>query len=76
MDARGYRRDDVFVEQLWKSIKYEEVYLYPFDTVGAARSGIGRYLEFYNMCRPHSALDGNTPEEFYFGNLPALELTA
>ena len=76
MDARGCWRDDVFVERLWKPINYEEVYLHAYDTVSAARSGIGRYLELYNARRPHSALDGNTPEEFYFGNLPALELAA
>ena len=76
MDGRGCWRDNVFVERLWKSIKYEEVYLHAYDTVSAARSGIGRYLEFYNTRRPHSALDGNTPEQFYFGNLPALELAA
>ena len=59
MDGRGCWRDNVFVERLWKSIKYEEVYLHAYETVSAARSGIGRYLDFYNSHRPHSALDGS-----------------
>jgi putative transposase len=70
MDGKGCWRDNVFVERLWKSIKYEEVYLHAYETVSAARSGIGRYLEFYNNRRPHSALDGETPDAFYFGNQP------
>ncbi|KRB79552.1 integrase [Noviherbaspirillum sp. Root189] len=70
MDGKGCWRDNVFVERLWKSIKYEEVYLHAYDTVSAARSGIGRYLEFYNIRRPHSALDGETPDAFYFDNQP------
>jgi putative transposase len=70
MDGKGCWRDNVFVERLWKSIKYEEVYLHAYETVSAARSGIGRYLEFYNSRRPHSALDGQTPDAFYFSNQP------
>lgn len=76
MDGRGCWRDNVFVERLWKSIKYEEVYLRAYETVSDARAGIGRYLEFYNSHRPHSALDGNTPDEFYYRNLPALQEAA
>jgi putative transposase len=76
MDGKGCWRDNVFVERLWKSIKYEEVYLHAYDTVSAARSGIGRYLEFYNSRRPHSALDRTTPDEFYFKHLPAVKLAA
>jgi putative transposase len=76
MDGRGCWRDNVFVERLWKSIKYEEVYLRAYETVSAARSGIGRYLAFYNSRRPHSSLDGNTPDEFYFRSLPALQEAA
>ncbi len=72
MDGRGCWRDNVFVERLWKSIKYEEVYLNAYETVSAARAGIGRYLDFYNSRRPHSALDGSTPDEFYYRNLPVL----
>lgn len=76
MDGKGCWRDNVFVERLWKSIKYEEVYLRAYETVNVARSGIGCYLDFYNSCRPHSALDGITPDAFYFAHLHALELAA
>jgi putative transposase len=76
MDGRGQWRDNVFVERLWKSIKYEEVYLPAYETMGAAKSGIGRYLDFYNSHRPHSALDGNTPDAFYFQHLSALKQAA
>ena len=76
MDGKGCWRDNVFVERLWKSIKYEEIYLHAYETVSAAKEGIGRYLEFYNSRRPHSALDGKTPDAFYFANLPALQEAA
>jgi putative transposase len=76
MDGKGCWRDNVFVERLWKSIKYEEVYLHAYDTMSAARCGIGRYLEFYNNRRPHRALDGDTPDAFYFANLPVLQQAA
>jgi len=65
MDGKGCWRDNVFVEQLWKSIQYEEVYLHTYETVSAARSRIERYLEFYNKSRPHSTLDANTPDAFF-----------
>jgi putative transposase len=67
MDGRGCWRDNVFVERLWKSIKYEEVYLHAYDSVSEARRGLERYLTFYNHRRPHSTLDGSTPDEVYFG---------
>ena len=70
MDGRGAWRDNVFVERLWRSIKYEEVYLRAYDTVGEARASIGRYLTFYNGQRPHSSLDRKTPDEAYFDKLP------
>jgi putative transposase len=54
MDGKGAWRDNVFVERLWKSVKYEEVYLRAHDTVGEARAALGRYLDFYNRLRPHS----------------------
>jgi len=76
MDGRGCWRDNVFVERLWKSIKYEEVYLRAYETVSAAKAGIGNYLEFYNARRPHSALDAMTPDEFYYQHLPALKQAA
>jgi len=70
MDGKGAWRDNVFVERLWRSVKYEEVYLRAYDGVGEARSSIGRYLDFYNRRRPHSSLDGATPDQAYFTPLP------
>ena len=60
----------MFVERLWRSVKYEEVYLRAYDSVGEARASIGRYLDFYNGRRPHSILDDNTPDQAYFNPLP------
>ena len=70
MDGRGAWRDNVFVERLWRSVKYEEVYLRAYDSVSEARSSIGRYLAFYNHRRPHSSLDRRTPDEAYFTPSP------
>ena len=70
MDGKGAWRDNVFVERLWRSIKYEEVYLRAYDSVSEARASIGRYLDFYNGRRPHSSLDGTTPDQAYFTPLP------
>jgi putative transposase len=70
MDGRGAWRDNVFVERLWRSVKYEEVYLRAYDSVGQARASLGRYLDFYNRKRPHSSLDARTPEKAYFDHLP------
>ena len=70
MDGRGAWRDNVFVERLWRSVKYEEVYLRAYDSVGEARASLGRYLDFYNRRRPHSSLDARTPEKAYFDMLP------
>ena len=72
MDGKGAWRDNVFVERLWRSIKYEEVYLRAYDTVAEARASIGRYLTFYNSRRPHSSLDRRTPDQAYFNPLPQL----
>jgi putative transposase len=66
MDGKGAWRDNVFVERIWKSVKYEEVYLHAYDSVGQARTSLGRYLDFYNNRRPHSSLDRRTPDEAYF----------
>ena len=66
MDGKGAWRDNVFVERFWRTIKYEEVYLHAYDSVAEARQSIGRYLEFYNGRRPHSALDQRTPDQAYF----------
>ncbi len=70
MDGKGSWRDNVFVERLWRSIKYEEVYLRAYDTVSDARASIGRYLAFYNGRRPHSSLDRQTPDQACFHRLP------
>jgi putative transposase len=70
MDGKGAWRDNVFVERLWRSVKYEEVYLRAYDSVSQARASIGRYLDFYNGRRPHSSLDGTTPDQAYFNPLP------
>ena len=70
MDGRGSWRDNVFVERLWRSVKYEEVYLRAYGSVGDARASLGRYLVFYNALRPHSSLDARTPDHAYFNHLP------
>ena len=66
MDGKGAWRDNVFVERLWRSVKYEEVYLRAYNSVSEARVSLGQYLAFYNERRPHSSLDGRTPDEAYF----------
>jgi len=65
MDGRGRVYDNIFVERLWRSVKYEEAYLHDYQTVAEAVSGLGRYFEFYNRQRPHQAFDGLTPAEMY-----------
>jgi putative transposase len=76
MDGKGAWRDNVFVERLWRSVKYEEVYLRAYDNVSEARASIGRYLNFYNGRRPHSSLDGATPDQAYFINPLPIRLAA
>jgi putative transposase len=78
MDGRGAWRDNVFVERLWRTVKYEEVYLHAYDSVSDARTSIGRYLDLYNRRRPHSSLDGMTPDQAYFGteSTPPIRLAA
>ncbi|GAC1571718.1 MAG: hypothetical protein NVS3B5_00060 [Sphingomicrobium sp.] len=71
MDGRGAWRDNVIVERLWRSVKYEEVYLHAYGSVPEARSSLSRYLNFYNSSRPHSSLDRRTPDQAYF-NQPLL----
>jgi putative transposase len=73
MDGKGSWRDNLFIERLWRSVKYEEVYLHAYDSVTEARHGLTRYFTFYNQGRPHSALDGQTPDMVYFAPLPQLE---
>ena len=65
MDGKGCWRDNVFVERLWKTIKYEEIYLHAYNSVSDARAGIGNYLLFYNQRRPHTEHGGDTPDNMY-----------
>jgi len=76
MDGKGAWRDNIFVERLWRSIKYEEVYLHAYDSVIHAKAGLERYIDFYNTPRPHSSLDKKTPDEFYFATLPPIKQAA
>lgn len=73
MDGKTAWRDNVFVERLWRAVKYEEVYLRAYASVAEARESLARYFNFYNTSRPHQALDGMTPDLAYFnqGHLPA-----
>ena len=70
MDGKGRWRDNVFVERVWRSIKYEEVYLHAYASVSDARQSIGCYIDFYNSTRPHSSLKALTPDQVYFNRLP------
>ena len=76
MDGRGAWRDNVFVERLWRSLKYERVYLKAYDSVSAARADIADYLAWYNAHRSHSSLERATPDEAYFAGLPELKMAA
>ena len=76
MDGRGAWRDNVFVERLWRTIKYDEVYLRAYESVSQARESLARFIDFYNERRPHSSLDRKTPDEFYFAALPAMKKAA
>jgi putative transposase len=76
MDGRGQWRDNVFVERLWKSVKYEDVYLKAYETVSDARAGVSRYFDFYNTRRPHSTHGGRTPDVVYFAALPVTRQAA
>jgi putative transposase len=70
MDGKGCWRDNVFVERLWKSVKYEEVYLRAYESVSHAKAALARYFAFYNARRPHSKLARQTPDQVYFNSLP------
>ena len=77
MDGEGAWRDNVFVERLWRTIKYEEVYLRAYASVPEARASIGRYIDgFYNLRRPHSSLYRKTPDEAYFNALQSIPVAA
>ena len=76
MDGRGAWRDNVFVERLWRSVKYEHVYKHAYANVAAARTKIGAYLDWYNKERAHSSIDDQTPDEAYWASLPELKKAA
>ena len=76
MDGRGAWRDNVFVERLWRSVKYERVYLKAYDSVSAARADIADYLDWYNTHRSHSSLGELTPDEMYLAVLPQMKQAA
>lgn len=76
MDGKGCWRDNVFVERLWRTVKYEEVYLRAYDSVSEAKACLGRYFNFYNTQRPHQSLDGQTPDKIYFNNIPQERIAA
>jgi putative transposase len=76
MDGRGAWRDNVFVERVWRSVKYERVYLRAYDSVSDARKDIAQYIDWYNTERGHSSLDGKTPAQVWFNSLQPLDKAA
>jgi putative transposase len=70
MDGKGCWRDNVFVERLWRSVKYEEVYLHAYETVSDVRAGLARYFQFFNHRRPHTALRRRTPDSVFLSPPP------
>ena len=76
IDTKGCWRDNVFVERLWRSVKYEDVYLKAYDGVSVARHSLAAYFEFYNARRPHQSHDGRTPDMVYFNALPPVRAAA
>ena len=76
MDGKGAWRDNVFVERLWRTIKYEEVYLRAYTSVSEARGRIGKYLKFYNQRRPHSSFGGRTPDQAYLNQPKPIPVAA
>jgi putative transposase len=76
MDGKGCWRDNVFIERLWRSVKYEDVYLKAYGSVSDARQSLAAYFEFYNARRPHQSHDGRTPDMVYFESLPPMKAAA
>jgi len=74
MDGKGRWMDNVFIERLWRSLKYEEVYLNAYETVAEAKAGIGSWISFYNVSRPHQALGYRTPTEIFAGSAGAVDM--
>lgn len=73
MDGKGSWRDNIFIERLWRSVKYEDIYLRAYGSVSDVKAGLNRYFNFYNSRRPHSSLDGQTPDQVYFKTLPQIK---
>jgi putative transposase len=76
MDGKGRWIDNVFIERLWRSLKYEEVYLNAYDTTKEAKEGIGEWIRFYNHERTHQSLEYQTPESVYLNSVPKKEMAA
>ncbi len=74
MDGKGAWRDNIFVERLWRSVKYEDIYLHAYETPSEVKQGLKRYFQFYNTSRPHQAHTGQTPDTAYFNLLPVAEV--
>jgi putative transposase len=70
MDGQGRWRDNVFIERLWKTVKYQEVYLKAYESISHARKELTKFFDRYNMRRPHQGLDDRTPDEVYWSTLP------
>ncbi len=76
MDGKGRWIDNVFIERLWKSVKYEDVYLKAYSSIAEARQGLKEYFEFYNRRRRHQSLDRKTPDDVYWSTLPQKQVAA
>ncbi len=76
MDGKGRWMDNVFVERLWRTVKYEDIYLRGYESPAELRAGLERYFRFYNSQRGHTALDKQTPDEVYFGKISSLPMAA
>ena len=76
MDGKGRWRDNVFIERLWRSVKYEDIYLKASGTIAEVRRGLKTYFMFYNQKRWHQTLDRKTPAMVYFGTLPQRQVAA
>lgn len=76
MDGRGAWRDNVFVERVWRTIKYERVYLQAYGSVSEARNDIAQYIDWYNNERGHSSIEGKTPTQFHVAGLPTMKKAA
>ena len=73
MDGQGRWRDNIFIERLWKTVKYEEVYIKAYESISHAKKELKKFFERYNIRRPHQGLDYRTPDEVYYGTLPKIK---